>query len=183
MVGIHDAGRILQIPLGIQPEQQLQILIVVIRDALVMLVDGAPQDTVGQRVSRRLHFPGTENEIMAMLRRIDRIQHDVQRAAGRVFHADRHIDAAGGQTVLLILHRTGADGNVGQHIGQIAEVLRVQHFISRCKACLLNHLHMKAPDCHKPLVHVGLLLRIRLVQHALVAAARRPRLIGVDARN
>jgi hypothetical protein len=49
---------------------------------------------------------------MPMLGGKNAVQHDTQIAAGRIFHAGRHIDAADRQPMLLIFNGTGADSHI-----------------------------------------------------------------------
>ena len=46
---------------------QLQVFVVVVRQALVMLVDSTTQDGVGQRVALCLYFPAAVDELMTCL--------------------------------------------------------------------------------------------------------------------
>ena len=50
------------------------------------------------------------------------IEHDGKVAAGRVLHAGSHIKTAHGETVLLILDGTRADGDIGQQVFHRAPV-------------------------------------------------------------
>ena len=117
---------------------------------------------------------------MAILRRMDGIQHNRKVSAGGVLHAYRNVDAAGYQTVLLVLHGAGADGDIGKKIFYIGKVLRVQHLVSCGHAGLLDgtDVHMAQGDdaCQR----VRLLLRIRLMHDTLVAVAGGTGLVGVD---
>ena len=58
MIGVHNAGGILQVPLRIQTVEQDQVLIVIIGQALSMLVDGAAQDCVGPGMTDRSPLVG-----------------------------------------------------------------------------------------------------------------------------
>ena len=66
-----------------------------------MLVDSTTQDGVGQRVALCLYFPAAVDELMTVLCCVYGVQHDGECAAGRILHADRYVDAAGNEAVLL----------------------------------------------------------------------------------
>lgn len=67
VVGIHDAGRICQIPFGVKLMKEDQIFIVVVRNILAMLVDCATQNGVGQWIARCVYFITSENEFVTAL--------------------------------------------------------------------------------------------------------------------
>ena len=60
-----------------------------------------------------------------------------------------HIKAAGRLTVMLILHRAGADGHVGEQILHIAPVFRVEHLIRGGQAELLDGAHLQMAYGHQ----------------------------------
>ena len=63
-----DAGRILQITSRCRGlTEQLQVFVVVVRQALAMLVDSTTQDGVGQRVALCFYFPAAVDELMTVL--------------------------------------------------------------------------------------------------------------------
>ena len=62
-------------------------------------------------------------------------------------------------------------------------ILRIKHLVCTGEACLLSSPQMKLPDSDDTAQHVLLFLRIRLVQHALVAEAHRTRFVCVDSRH
>ena len=59
-----------------------------------------------------------------------------------------HIKAAAGKTMLLVLHGTGANGNIRQDIGDIAPVFGIEHFVGGCEPALLHgtNLHFSHSD-------------------------------------
>ena len=57
---------------------------------------------------------------------------------------------------------------------------RVEHLVGGGEPGLLGHADVELADGDDALVEVGLLLRIRLVHHALVAVAGGAGLVGVD---
>ncbi len=69
-----------------------------------------------QGIAGGLDFPSSVDEIMAGLCGDHRIEHDADIPAGGIFHAGRHIHAADGQAVLLILHGPCAHGHIGKDI-------------------------------------------------------------------
>ena len=97
----------------------------VVRQALVMLVDSTTQDGVGQRVALCLYFPAAVDELMTVLCCVYGVQHDGECAAGRILHADRYVDAAGNEAVLLVLNGTCADCNIGHNVGKVGQIFRV----------------------------------------------------------
>ena len=58
---------------------------------------------------------------------------------------------------------------------------RVEHLVGGGEPGLLGHADVELADGDDALVEVGLLLRIRLVHHALVAVAGGAGLVGVDS--
>ena len=183
MVGVYDAGRIHQVHSGVQLQEQVQVLVVVIGHVVAVLVHRAPEHGVGQLVSRGGDFPAPVSEGMGVLGRIDGIEHHGHVAAGGIFHAGGHIEAAGGQAVLLVLHRAGADGHIGQDVGDIAPVLRIEHFVRGGEPRLLYGANMHLPHGDEPCHEIGLFLGIGLVDDALVALPGGAGLVGVDSGN
>ena len=62
-------------------------------------------------------------------------------------------------------------------------VLRIEHFVGARKACLREDAHVKPADRYQTAQHVGVTVRVWLVEHAFVSFAGGARLVGVDARN
>ena len=119
VVRVHNAGRILQISLCIELVEQLQILVMVVGQALVMFIDSAAQNAVSQRISLCLYLPASVDKLVAVLGSVNCVEHNGESAAGGVFHAHGHVNAAGYKAVLLILYRAGAYGDVGHNVGKI----------------------------------------------------------------
>lgn len=180
MVGVDDHRRVLQIALAVQVAQLAQVLIVIVGQRPAILVHRAAQDGVGQRVALAVYLPLGEQEGVGVLGRQYGVHHHRQVAAGGVLHAHRHVQPAGDEPVLLILHRARADGYIGEDVGQIVIVLRIQQLIRAGKAGLLQHPYVHPPYGDKPLEHVRLGVGVRLVQHALIAVAGGPGLVAVD---
>ena len=88
----------------------------IVRLTLAVFIDRASEYGVGQRIALCLDLPAAVNKLVAVLCGVNRVEHDGQAAAGRVLHADRHVDAAGYEAVLLVFNRAGADGYVGHYI-------------------------------------------------------------------
>ena len=76
MVGVHDAGPVLYIPLLIEAVQQDQVLVVVVGQALAMLAHRSPQDGVGQGIAVGLHFPLSHDKLMTGLGGHHSVEHD-----------------------------------------------------------------------------------------------------------
>ena len=130
-------------------------------------------------VACRSDLPVTHNKFMAALSRFYRVQHYGKIAAGRIFHPYRHMASAGHQTVLLIFYGTGTHSNIGHNIIQIADIVRIKHFISSRKTGFLQDSHVEMTDGMKPVCHTGTLFRIRLVKHTFISFTGSPRLVRV----
>ena len=180
MIGVDDHSGVLQAAFCVHLTQLAQVLIMVIGEGLAILIDPAAQYAVHQRIALAFHLPAAVAEDVAHLRRANGVQHDGQVAAGGVFHADRQIQTAGSQPVLLIFHRTRPDRYIGKHICQIAMIFRVQHFIRAGKARLGQRGHMQPTNGHQAAQHIRPAGGVALVQHSLVADARGAGLVGVD---
>ena len=135
---------------------------------------------MGQGVPFAFHFPAPIAEHMAHLCGANSVDHYRQIAAGGVFHANRQINAAGSEPVLLVFHGPCAHCHIGQHIRQIPMILRIQHFIRAGKARFLQHMYMQPANGHQPSQHVGAGVGIALMKHALVADAGGAGLIGIN---
>ena len=98
-----------------------------------------------------------------------------------LINADGDIQTAGGQTVLLVLGGTGAHSNIGQKVGEVAVVLGIEHLVGTAEAVVAQGGQMQITDGDDTLEHIGTLVGIGLVEHALVAVARGAGLVGVNA--
>ena len=183
MVTVDDRGGVLQIALAVQLEQADEILIVVVGDAGAVLVHAAAQDAVGERVAARRDVAAAVQEAMPRLRRLHRVEHDGEVAAGRVLHADGDIHAARRQAVLLVLHRARAHRLIGEEVVEVAAVFGIEHLVRRGQAALGDGADMQLADGDDAVQKIGRLVGAGLVQHPLVALPRRARLVGVDARD
>ena len=141
----------------------------------------AAQNRMGQRVALALHLPVAVDEGVRGLRRLQRVHHHREIAARGVLHAHGDVDAARGQPVLLVLDRTRTHGHVGEQVGEILVVLRVEHLVGAGESGLVESPDVQFPDGDEALEHVGSGARVRLVEHALVAGAGGAGLVGVDA--
>ena len=182
MVGIHDHCRIFQLTLFIELQKKLQILVMIVGDAVAVLVYRTTQNGMCQRISGSLHFPVTVNEGMSMLRRNYGIQHNGKITTG-ILHSCRNIHATDHQTMLLVFDRTGSDRNIGKDIGKITPVFRIKHLICCRKACLLNGTHMQLTDGYQTCQHIRFFLRVRLMEKSLVAFTGRSRFICINTRD
>ena len=116
-----------------------------------------------------------------MLRRHDRIQHDAHMPAGGIFHSGRYVEAADGHTMVLVFYGPGAHCHVGEQVGQIPPVLRIEHLICGGKPGFLNVADVQLSDGDEPFQQVRRGLRIGLMDHAFIAFARGTGLVGIDS--
>ena len=133
VVSVYNAGRIYQIPFHVKLMKQHQILVVVVGQALAMFADSTPQDGVCPGIAFCFYLPVPHNKLVAVLGSMNGIEHNGQIAAGRIFHAYRNMTAAGNKTVLLVFHGAGPYSNIGHNVIQVADIVRIQHFISSGK--------------------------------------------------
>ncbi len=148
-----------------------------------MLVDGAPENRVGQLVAVCFNLPASVNKRVGMLCRVDGVQHNRKVAAGRIFHACGNVKAADGETMLLVLHGAGADRHVGENIVNIRPVFRVEHFVRTGKAGLVDSADVHfahGDDAGKEILAFAW---IRLVDDALVAVPCGAGFVRVDPRD
>ena len=183
VVGVDDGGGIFQLPLFILLQQPHQILIVIVGHTGAVLVHTAPEDDVGQIVAVGGYVTAPINEGVGPLGGGDGVEHHGKVAAGGVFHAHGNIHAAGREPVLLIFHRAGANGLIGQDVVQIAAVFGVQHFVGGGEPRFRNGPQVHFPNGDNAAQQVGSLVRFRLVQHSLIALAGGAGLVGVNAGN
>lgn len=183
MIGIDDDRRVCEIALVVRLVERAQVLIVVVRHAVAETVDIAAQDGMGQRIARRADLPATEQELLRVLCRLDRVEHDRDVARRRVLHADRDADAARDHAVELVFNRACADRRIRQQVRQIAVDFRIEDFLCTREARLAHDARIHLADRDDAAEHVFLALRVRLVQHALVTDADRARLARVEARH
>ena len=182
MVGVDNHSRVLQLRVpGVQVADQQNVLIVVVGMGLALLVHIAPQDSVGIGIALRVDLPAPVNEGVLILGGGDGVHHHGEAAGGGVLHAHGHLNAAGGEPVLLVLHRAGTHGHIGQDIVQILIILGIEHLVGTGEAGLLHHTHMQFPDGNQALEHIRLILRVRLMQHPFVALAGGTGLVGIAA--
>ena len=113
----------------------------------------------------------------------DGVDHNRKITAGRVFHAGRNVDAGNSQTVLLVFYGTCADRNIGENIGQIAPVGRIQHFVCRSQISLFYYTHMHFTHGDQAVQQVRLSFRVRLMNDTFVAFTCGTRFVGIDTRD
>ena len=114
---------------------------------------------------------------------VDGVEHDGGGAGSGVLHAHRHRNAARHQTVLLVLDRACAHGNIAQQVNEVLVVGRVEHLVGGEEARFLNNAQVHMADGLDALEQVVGSLGVGVVQKTLVTGALGTRLIGVDARN
>ncbi len=136
MVGVDEDGRVLQISFFIFFQKKLDVFIVIVGDRVPVFVYGPSEDRVGKRIAFRTYFPASGDEIMSALCRDNGVEHNGKVSAGGVLHTHRDIQTADHQTVLLIFHGAGADGYIGEDVGEIMPVVRVEHLIRSSKSGL-----------------------------------------------
>ena len=146
-----------------------------------MLVYRASQNGVSQRIPGTMDLAGTENEVVGQLGGHNGVEHYRQIAAGRVFHSNRDVASAGYQAVELILHGPCSYGDIRHNIGKIVQIFRIEHLICGGKSCFPQNTHVHMANRQNSLKHIRLFFRIRLMNHAHVALAGSPRLIGVNS--
>lgn len=95
----------------------------------------------------------------------------------------RNVDAGNSQTVLLVFYGTCADRNIGENIGQIAPVGRIQHFVCRSQISLFYYTHMHFTHGDQAVQQVRLSFRVRLMNDTFVAFTCGTRFVGIDTRD
>ena len=138
---------------------------------------------MSQRVPLCADFPATEEEVLRMLGRFNRIEHDRNIAGCRILHAHRNADATGDHAMELVFDGPGADGCIGQEVRQVAEDFRIEDFFGTGKARFADDAGIHFTDGDDAAQHVFLAFRVGLVEHAFVADADSTRFAGIDARN
>ena len=181
MIAVDNDGGIGEGTFSIKVEDLLQVLVVVVRHAGAEVVHVAAEDGMGERISCGVDFPAVEEEVLLILRGFDGVHHDGEVAGGRILHADRDTGAAGDHAVKLILDGTCADRAVGEEVGEVAVVFRIEDLFSAGEAGLFDDVDVHAADGLDAFHHVFIAFGVRLVEHAFVAFADGSRLIRVDS--
>ena len=83
--------------------------------------------------------------------------------------------------MLLILDRTGTNGNIGENVGQIPPVFRIKELIGCGKTGYFDCFGMKTTCCDDSLEKIRFFFRIRLMQNAFIAVTGRTGLAGLDS--
>ena len=138
---------------------------------------------MGKGIAGGIHLPAPVDEGVGVLGGHDGIEHDGNVPAGGVFHAYGNVNAAGGQTVLLIFDTPRAHRHVREQVGKIAVIVRVEHFVGGGKAGACQHIGVQAADGDDALQHIGGFPGVGLVQKPLIAVAGGAGLVGVDPGN
>ena len=183
MVGIDDGSRVYEMCFVVFLQQKLNVLVVIVRHGVAVLVGRTAENGVRQRISACLYLPGTVNKGVGALCGNDGVDHNRKITAGRVFHAGRNVDAGNSQTVLLVFYGTCADRNIGENIGQIAPVGRIQHFVCRSQISLFYYTHMHFTHGDQAVQQVRLSFRVRLMNDTFVAFTCGTRFVGIDTRD
>ena len=111
------------------------------------------------------------------------IHHNVVVTTCRILHTYRNIHSTCGKSVLLILNRTCAYGNVREDIIYILPVFWIKHLISSGESCLPDSSYMHFSDGVKALEHVWCLCRIRLMEHSFVTITSSSWLVSIYTWN
>ena len=183
MVGIDKDTGIFKSALHIDIVQMYQIFVVVVGAALAEIINVAAQNRVGIRITVGLDFPASVEEGMTTLGSYDTVHHNGEVTTGRVLHADRNTDTAGGQTMLLVLYGTGTDRCVGQDIGDITVIFRVKKLVGTGQAGFTDRTGMQITDLDQTLKHIRSLIRIGLVHQTFVTGAGGTRFVCIDTRD
>ena len=170
-----------QIILLIQGIEHVQIFIVIVGQTLAMFVYRAAQHCMCQWIAACGDFISSVDKRVRMLRRIDRVEHDGERTAGRIFHAGRHIEAAYSHTVLLIFYGARPDGYVGEDIFYITPVVGVEHLVSGGHLRLFDGMNMHFAHGDQAAHEIRLFLRIRLADDSFVALAGGAGFVCIDS--
>ena len=183
MVGINDGCRMDDIHFFVHLMKTDQIFIVIILGGIAVLADCTAKNHVSQRISGCLHLVSAINEMMRMLCRVYRIEHNRKITTGRIFHSGSDIKTTDRQTMLLIFYRTCSDGNVGEKILDISPVFRVKHFIGTGKTAFFDCANVHFTHGDQTLDHIRSFFRIWLGSNTFVAFAGCTWFVGVNTRN
>ena len=183
MIRIHDRRRILQISLIIFFQQELQILIMIVRDRIAMFIHCSAKNCMSQRIAVRLSLPVSVDKVLFDLCCQNRIQHHRQIPTGWIFHTHWNIHTACYHTMLLILHRASSNSNIRKNIIQISPGFRIQHFVGCCQTRFLDGTHMHLTDSDQTMQQIRFLLRIRLMKDPFVTLSGCSRFVCIDSRN
>ena len=181
VIAVDDDGGIGKGTFSIKVENFLQVLVVVVRHAGAEVVHIAAEDGVGERISCGVDFPSVEEEVLLILCGFDGVHHDGEVAGGRVLHADGDTGAAGDHAVQLVLDGTRADRAVGEEVGEVAVVFRVEDLFGAGEAGLFDDVDVHTADGFDAFHHVFIAFGVWLVEHAFVSFADGSRLIRVDS--
>ena len=136
---------------------------------------------MGVGVSFASNLPSAVAERVGLTGGVNGVQHDGNAAACRIFHPNGNVQAAGRQTVLLVLHGTGAHGHVRQQVVQIAMVFRVEHLVRAAESVIQKRAEVELPDGDHALNQIRVSGGVWEVEHSHISFAEGARLIGIDA--
>ena len=84
---------------------------------------------MGVRVALALDLPVAVDEDVRALGGTDGIHHHGKVAAGGILHANGHVEAAGGEPMLLVLDAAGADCDIRYQVCEEMVVLGIKHLV------------------------------------------------------
>ena len=155
----------------------------VVGQCVAVLVYRTAQDSVGKRIPLCFDLPSSGDEIVSLLGCYYGVEHNGKITAGGIFHANGNIQSAYHEAVFLIFHGAGADGHVGEQIGQVVIIIRVEHLVRGTKARLLQRTDMHMADRQNTCQYIWFCLRVRLMEHAFVTLTGGTRFVGIDTGN
>ena len=182
VVGVNDAGHILKAFFSIAVVESAEILKMVVRDIVAVFIDSTAENSMGQRIAGCFDFPASVDKHLRALGSFNGIKHDGDIAAHRVLHTAWDADTAACETVNLVFYGAGAYSYITEQVREVAVILWVEHFIGTGKAGFFDGSCVELADGNQAFQKIRLLFWVRLVEHALVAFACCPGLIGIDTR-
>ena len=182
VVGVNDAGHILKAFFGIALVETAEILKMVVRDIVAVFIDSTAENSMSQRIAGGFDFPASVDKHLRALGSFYRIEHHRDITAHRVLHTAWDADTAACKTMNLVFYGTGTYSYITEQVREVAVILRVEHFIGTGKAGFFDGSCVELADGDQTFQKIRLLFWVRLVEHALVAFACCPGLIGIDTR-
>lgn len=182
VVGVNDATHILKAFFSIAVVELTEILKMVVRDIVAVFIDSTAENSMGQWIAGCFDFPASVDKHLRALGSLNGIKHDGDIAAHWVLHTAWDADTAACETVNLVFYGAGAYSYITEQVREVAVILRVQHFIGTGKTGFFDGSCVELADGDQAFQKIRLFLRVRLVEHALVAFACCPGFIGIDTR-
>ena len=181
VIDVDDGSRIVKFHFPVHFAEADQVFVVIVLGAVAVFADRAPQNDMRKGISCGLHLIAAVDKMVRVLGGVDGIEHHGKIAAGGIFHAGGHVKAADGQTVMLILHRAGADGHIGEKIFHISPVFRVEHLVRAGQMAFCDRADMHSAHGDQSLDHIRRFFRVRLGGDAFVPLPCGAGFVGVDA--